>query len=53
MKIFNRTLLEKISAPPQPLHDYCEPINRTLHEISSSGSGENFSGPGIVENPGV
>lgn len=26
MKNFNRTLLKKISAPPQPLHDQCEPI---------------------------
>jgi len=45
MKIFNRTLLKKILAPPQPLHDHCELINRTLHEIFSAGSIENFSRP--------
>ncbi|MEN6290657.1 MAG: hypothetical protein ABFD07_01395, partial [Methanobacterium sp.] len=45
MKIFNRTLIKKISAPPQPLLDPCEPINRTLHENFSAGSDEIFSGP--------
>jgi hypothetical protein len=45
MKIFNRTLIKKISAPPQPLHDHCELINRTLHENFSAGSVEIFSRP--------
>jgi len=52
MKIFNRTLLKKISAPPQPLHDQCEPTNRTLHEIFSAGSAENFSRPEYFLRPG-
>jgi hypothetical protein len=42
-KNFNRTLLKKFSAPPQPPRDRCELINRTLHEIFLSGSDEEFS----------
>jgi len=45
MKNFNRTLLKKISSPPQPLRDRCELINQTLRKLFSSGSAEIFPGP--------